>query len=434
MRPGLLFVRALVVVTAAALAVPIAPALVWALVLSLAAILAAFVVEASALRRVTITAERREAIALSLDEEQTIALHLRTDSDRAVRLTIRQVWPALVEAAGSQRTGLCRPGEVLPLEFPVRGVARGRETLPAPWVAATFWGWAERTLPAGNEETLSVLPNLAAVRRLHGQLNQYALRGFGSRISPKLGKGREFDRLRDYVRGDDFRDIAWKASARHRRFIVREFRLDRSQDVLVCIDRGHRMAARVAHVTRLDHAVNAAVLLAYICNRMEDRVGVLSFADRADQGLGQGRGGSHLKQLTAYTTGVQASFVHTDYLALAAQLRRRVRTRSLILMLTVLPELDEQGDLVRAVEMLAPQHLPLVMVLSDPDLEAEARFLPVTSSELCRTLVARDLVHGREQLVRELRRRGALVVKSSPADVGLASVNAYIDVKRRQLL
>ena len=92
------------------------------------------------------------------------------------------------------------------------------------------------------------------------------------------------------MRGDDFRDIAWKASARHGKLIVREYRLDRSQDVLVCLDRGHRMAARVAGLSRLDHAVNAAVLLGYICNRMEDRVGLLSFATDVTVGVGTGAG------------------------------------------------------------------------------------------------------------------------------------------------
>ena len=136
----------------------------------------------------------------------------------------------------------------------------------------------------------SVIPDLRAVGRLHAQLNRFALRGYGTRLSARLGKGREFDRLREYVRGDEFRDIAWKASARHDKLIVREYRLDRSQDVLLCLDAGHRMAARVAGLTRLDHAVNGAVLLSYGCNRMEDRVGLLSFAAAVTRGPRPGQG------------------------------------------------------------------------------------------------------------------------------------------------
>src|SRR5206468_11882638 len=200
----------------------------------------------------------------------------------------------------------------------VRAVARGSAVIERVAVAMTFFGIVERIAKAGLPAELDVLPNLRAVKRLHKQLNAFALRGLGARAAPRIGKGREFDRLRDYVTDDDYRDIAWRASARHGRLIVREFRLDRSQEILLCLDSGHRMAARVEQITRLDHAVNASVLISYICNRMEDKVGVVSFDTEVDKGVPVGRGTAHLRAITAYVTGAQAEYRHTDYLALAA--------------------------------------------------------------------------------------------------------------------
>jgi uncharacterized protein (DUF58 family) len=278
-----------------------------------------------------------------------------------------------------------------------------------------------------------VLPDLRAVAGQHAKLNRFVLRGLGSRSAPRLGKGREFDRLREYVLGDEFRDIAWRASARHGKLIVREFRLDRSQDVVVCLDRGHRMAARVAGLTRLDHAVNAAVLLAYICNRMEDRIGLVSFATDVTVGTSPGRGAAHLRRLTGAAASVRGEMVHTDYRALAADLRRRRRQRTLVVILTALPEI-EQGGLLEAVRSLVPQHLPLVVVLADPALRAVAEMLPAGAAELSRTLVAREVIAGREQTMRGLRRLGALVAETAAGDAGVAAMNAYIEVKRRQLL
>jgi len=111
------------------------------------------------------------------------------------------------------------------------------------------------------------------------------------------------------------------------------------------------------------------------------------------------------------------------------------RTRAEVtVMMTVLPEREERFDLLRAVELLAPQHLPLIVVLSDPNLKAAAQFQPSNKPELSSTLVARDLWLGRVELMRDLRARGALVVDSTPEDAGVDSVNAYIDVKRRQML
>lgn len=434
MRPGSRAVRALAAIAGAALAVPLAPLLVWPLLAAAGAVAVAVWVERRLLRGVAVACEDPPAVVLSLDEEDELSFRLTTDAPRSVLMEVRRVWPALLAEPSSRRAGLCRPGEALRLSCRVRAVARGTEPLAGPHVAISFWGWAERRLDLPGRAVLKVLPNLKAVRRLHRSLNDFLLRGHGQRAAPRLGKGRDFDRLREYTPSDDRRDIAWKASARHAKLIVREYRLDRSQDVLVCVDRGHRMAALTTRIRRVDHAVNAAVLVAYLCNRMEDRVGMLSFAAQVDAGIPQGRGAAHLAKVTAFAAGVKADYVHSDLLALGAHVRRRLRRRGLVLLLTTLPESGEERTLVRAVEMMRPTHLPLVVVLSDPALQAAAETLPSGKAELCRTLVAREVWTERRRIMEDLRRRGAWVIDTGPADAGVEAVNAYLEIKRRQLI
>jgi uncharacterized protein (DUF58 family) len=397
-------------------------------------LLGAAVVESTILRRTAVTLDRQPRIALPLDEADVAAIRITTTATRPLRMMVRQRWPAIVTPRSQSVLAICRPREVLQVDLALRGIARGMNTVEPAYAALTMFGLAERIVPMGGATTVHVLPNLRAVRRLHKRLNDFALRSLGARAAPRIGKGRDFDRLRDYVVDDDFRDIAWYASARHGRLIVREFRLDRSQEILLCVDRGHRMAARVEQITRLDHAVNAAVLISYVCNRMEDKFGLVSFASETQNGVAFGRGAAQLRALTAYTSGVDAAYEHSDYLALAAALRKRLRHRTLILILTVLPEREDRFDLLRAVSMLAPQHLPLIVTLTDRNLRAAAQLLPSNRAELSRALVARDLWLGRVELMRELRSRGALVVEATPEDAGIESINAYIDVKRRQLL
>ena len=434
MRPGPLLIRLTGGIAIFALLVPLAPWLAWGVAAAMAFVAAAAAWEALSLRRVALVVERPPKIALALGESDAASLRIGTTSSRALRLTVRQTWPDLVAPRSTSRDALCRPGESVSLDLDLRAIARGAATVERAWVALTRRGLVERIAPAGEPSTIHVLPNLKAVKRLHKQLNSYALRSLGARAAPRIGKGRDFDRLRDYVIDDDYRDIAWRASARHGRLIVREYRLDRSQEILVCIDRGHRMAARVEQITRLDHAVNAAVLVSYICNRMEDKVGILSFDTEPDKGLPIARGAAHLRAVTAYTSGLESAWRDTDYLALASGLRRRLHHRTLVLIMTVLPEREERHDLLRAVDILSAQHLPLFLVIGDRDLKAAAEIVPSDKHELARTLVARDLWLGRVELMRELRARGALVIETTPEDAGVDAVNAYIDVKRRQML
>ena len=434
MRPAPLLIRLAALLAAASLLVAVVPEVVWAIAGAAGLLLLAVAVEALVLRRVVFRVERQPKLAVPLDERESVTVRITTSARRPLRLMIRQRWPELVEPRSSAVQAIIRAGEVLAVDLHPRGITRGTATVEPLHLAATMLGLVERIVRAGEPSIVHVLPNLHAVARMHKKLNTYALRSLGARQSPRIGKGRDFDRLRDYVRDDDYRDVAWKASARHGRLIVREFRTERSQDILLCLDHGHRMAARVEQVTRLDHAVNASVLISYVCNRMEDKTGIVAFDTAVDKGLPGGRGAAHLRAITAYVTQLEAAYRHTDYLALAASLRRRLHHRTLILILTVLPEREERFDLLRAVDMLAPQHLPLFVTLTDRDLKAQAELLPSSREELSRTLVARDLWLGRAELTRELRARGALVVDSTATDWGVDAVNAYIDVKRRQLL
>jgi uncharacterized protein (DUF58 family) len=434
MRPGPRTVRTLLALAAASLLAALVPVLVWPLLGAVGLVAVAMIVERRLLGAVTVTHEEAPVWVVSLDEEEKIDFRLATNAPRPVRLRVRRVWPDLVGERSATLEGTCPPGETLVMSSPVRGVVRGRAPLDGPHLAMSFWGWAERLVSLPGRSELKVMPNLRAVKRLHRTLNDAFLRGLGQRSAPRLGKGRDFDRLREYTVDDDFRDIAWKASARHGKLIVREFRLDRSQDVLVCVDRGHRMAALTTRIRRVDHAVNAAVLMSYICSRMEDRVGVLSFGAQVDNGIPQGRGAAHLSKITAYSTSIQAEYIHTDFLALGAHVRRRLRGRVLGLMVKTLPETDDEQALVRATRMMTPTHLPLFVVLSDPALRAAAESLPANREELSRTLVARDLWTGRRRMMDELRRRGAWVVDTGPEDAGVDSVNAYLEIKRRQLI
>jgi uncharacterized protein (DUF58 family) len=387
------------------------------------------------LRRIAPRVERLPRTALSLGEQEVVALKVSAPARVPLGIVLRQRWPAFLEPPASRVEATLEPGREVALTLPVFARARGSAVLEPPWLALSARGWLERLLPAAADGAeLAVLPNLKAVARHHAQLDRLFLRGLGHRVSPRVGKGREFERLRDHVIGDELRDIAWKSSARHGKWITREFRLDRSQDILVAIDRGHRMAARVAGLARVDHAVNAAVLVASIAHRFEDRVGLLSFADDVDSGPAQGRGGSHLRAITGFAAGVEPEYRHTDYPALAAHVRHRLRSRTLVLIVTALPELGDERSLVQAAGLLLPQHLPLFVVFSDPVLEATAKTRPADHGELLRTLVARDLWLARRRSVAELRRRGALVVEALPGDIGVAAVNGYLEVKRRQLL
>ena len=305
---------------------------------------------------------------------------------------------ALLEQPLQRRRGRCRPGEVLTLRAAgARGRARARDASRRRSRPLTLLGprAEQRLARAGAWREVCVLPNLRAVGRLHAQLNRFFLRGLGSRSSARLGKGRDFDRLREYVLGDDYRDMAWKASARRAqadrprvpaRPLAGHADLPRPRP-----PHGRARGARHA----LDHAVNAAVLLAYICNRMEDRVGILSFADDVEPGLGPGRGTTppapphRLRRHRARRVPA-----HRLPGARPPTCAAGCGHRTLVLILTALPELEHDGARAgRAHARPAPPAAGGGALRSRPGRGGRPAALR-PEAELCRTLVARDLWPG----------------------------------------
>ncbi len=437
-RPGAFLVRALAVVAGSAVAAIWWPPLGLVALGAGIAIIALAALEAHWLYGVRLHLDRPSRLAIALGNSNQLPTVLSHDSRVPLVIIARQRLNDLVGGGAVTRSGRCLPGQQLDLGIPVRGAERGDDEIEQLTVGVSRFGLVERITTLGGSCRLSVLPDLNAVRNVRRQFDALFLRGMGSRLAPRSGQGREFDRLREYVQGDDWRHIEWKATARRGPLIMRDFRVERSQDVVLCIDRGHRMAARVSSkgglLTRLDHAVNAAVLSAWLCNRCEDRVGMFSFSAEVETGIGQGRGPTHLAALTAFATGIAPAWLHTDYRVMAAHVTRRLKQRSLILIATVLPEQGDHGELLQAVRMLRGRHLPLILVMTDPVLDAGARALPGNRRELCRALVAADIVDGRRQLIMELRRLGALVVETDPDAISATVINAYLDVKRKQLL
>ncbi len=433
-RPGPVLARALGLLAAASMLAAISP---WFGIIAgslLGILFFVSAIEAFWLNSIRVDLTRLDDTVIPLNGERCHQWTLVADNTLPVRAIIRQNWPAAIEAFAEQTEYVIKPTERCGHRLSLHGLRRTESELEPATIILTGIGLIERVCHRGGSARVRVIPNLDSVRKLARDIDRFALRGLGQRVAPHSGKGREFERLREYVAGDDFRDISWKASARHGFWITREFTIEKSQDVVVCIDQGHRMAKQTTRIRHVDHAVNASLLIGYACNRLDDRTGLIRFASKAETALPQGRGRTHLRKLLEASTPVEATEDFTDYPALAAYLKRGLRQRSLVILFTTLPEWDEQRSLVRMAALLQPQHLLLVMSLIDPAFDAMAESLPANHDELCRTLVAKDLTLARRQMILDLQRQGAHVVETAPDDLGIRTVNAYLEIKSRQLL
>jgi len=288
--------------------------------------------------------------------------------------------------------------------------------------------WKQRCIQLGRE--VLITPDLRPTRQrgielahrelLHGQI---ALRD--------VGEGAEFDALADYRQGMDRRAIDWKQSARHTRLIAKEYRIERNNHIVLAIDSGRTMSEPMEGVPRVDSAVSAALLTAFVALKQGDRLGLFAFdaKPRASSKVVSGPGAFNLLQQVA--AGIDYSTRETNYTLALATLASGLKRRALVIMFTEFTDTVSAELMLSALGPLVGRHLLLFVVLRDAELEAFTASEPESADDISRAVTAAGLLQERRLVLTRLRHLGVEVVEAPAAAAGPAVVDAYLDLKRR---
>lgn len=290
---------------------------------------------------------------------------------------------------------------------------------------------AERWVRAPLEQSVRIYPDLEEARRQSIYLVRSRQIALEKRHTRQRGIGREFESLREYQDGDEYRDICWTASARRAKLVTRVYQMERSQTVWIVIDSGRLMRTRVGSFSKLDKAVNSALSLAQVALYSGDRVGLVAYGRAIRQQLPATKGSAHLRRLIEQLALVREEGSEADHLQMAGRLLTDQKRRSLIVWLTDLAETAMTPEVIEAASMMMPRHLVLFVVIGQPDLGALAAKTPQNESEMYRIAAAQEMLHRRELLLARLRERGALAMEVSSGSVSPVLVNAYLQIKER---
>ena len=293
---------------------------------------------------------------------------------------------------------------------------------------------AERWVRAPLGQTVRIYPDLDEAKRQSMYLLRSRQIALEKRHTRMRGIGREFESLREYQPGDEYRDICWTAAARRAKLVTRVYQMERSQTVWIVIDSGRLMRARIGEFSKLDEAVNSALSLAQVALYSGDRVGLIAYGRAIRQQIPAARGSLHLRQLIEQLALVREEGAEADHLQMAGRLLTDQKRRSLIVWLTDLAETAMTPEVIEAASMMMPRHLVLFVVIGQPDLGELAAKTPRSQSEMYRVAAAQEMVHRRELLLARLRERGALAMEVSTGAVSPALVNAYLQIKERSQL
>jgi uncharacterized protein (DUF58 family) len=294
--------------------------------------------------------------------------------------------------------------------------------------------FAERWAKAEIGQTIRVFPDLEEAKRHNIYLSRARQIELEKRLIRQRGVGREFESLREYQAGDEFRNICWPATARRGKHVTKLYQVERSQAVWIVMDAGRLLRARVGELSKLDLAVNAALSLAQIALYSGDRVGVMVYGRNVQKRVGLGRGLAHMRMIMESLAYAHEEAAEADHLRAAAALMQMQKQRSLIIWITDLADTSMTPEVIESASKIMSKHLLLFTVIAQTDLQKVAEKFPDTAEEMFTIAAAQELLVRRETLITRVRNRGALALEIDPGKLTTSLVNQYLRVKERNLI
>ncbi len=386
-------------------------------------------------RRVRLEVHRQLPQKLSVGVPNRVEVQLIHRSSQAVRVRVRDDVPDAFSATPEEAPLSLPPESQTRWVYRVTPTKRGKFSFGD--VHVRVQGplglvFHERAYKAAHGA--SVFPDLRGASRLLLSGAALDLVNLGLRQLRRDGRGSEFARLRDYAQGDSVREVDWKATARRGKPVTRVMESERSQSLLICVDAGRSMAAQVDGLTKLDHAVNAALFLAFVAVRNGDRVGLVVFADGVKTYLPPAAGRGQYRKIVDALYSASPSLTYVDYLALFKELNVRLTRRSLLCVFTDFLDEEQASTMIDPLHRLARRHVPLCLSVKDTALLGLLRQPPPGPEEAFQHAVASELLADREMLKARVSMGGVQMIDVQPDELSLAAVNRYLDIKARGVL
>jgi uncharacterized protein (DUF58 family) len=379
---------------------------------------------------------RHFASRFAMGAETDVAIQIHNPSSRPLSLIIKDEYPPQMILKG-EREGEVRveahstAALIYGLTPPRRGrfefgytALRFRSRLNLVW----------RDARASEPVAVKVYPNMRRARE--AELKALGARSVVSshRKTSWRGEGREFESMRDYVRGDELRHISWTTTARRGKLTTRQYQIERDQTILVALDAGRLMTARIEQETKLDSAVHATLALFSAAARAGDNAGLVVFGRRIKSYLPPSRGRDHIDAALESLYAVEPEMIEPSYPHAFQFIAANSKRRSLVVLLTDLVDEESSKELLTSLNLLRPRHLPLVVTIADRDLKAVVQGTPDSVRDLFTQSVAEEIIYHREAALRMVESVGGLALDVTAAALAPALLETYLRVKERGLL
>lgn len=380
--------------------------------------------------------EREFDKRFAIGDPTKVTLKIENDSSRKLDLWVKDEYPHDLKLDDSREIEFTmRPRSTAEFSYDLTPPKRGRYTFGT--VAIRFRSrlglvWCQTQV--GKTESVKVYPNMRRAREMElkalGAQSYIAIQ----RKAVRRGEGREFESMRDYVRGDELRHISWTATARRSKLTTRQYQIERDQTVVIALDAGRLMTGRIGGETKFDTAIHASLALMSACAKSGDNCGLAVFGRKVTKYIPPKRGVEHIDAVLETLHDMEPEMIEPSYARAFQFVSANLKKRAFIVILTDLVDKDSSKELITALRLLRPRHLPLIVTIGDRDLNAIVSEKPADQTALFRQSAAEEIIHQREAALRLVESLGGLALDVTTKNLGTRLLETYLRVKERGLI
>jgi uncharacterized protein (DUF58 family) len=370
---------------------------------------------------------------LSNGDENKVGIQLKNKCDFKVLCTVIDELPYQFQERKWKRKLVVEPGKQTYIEYSVKPQERGEYSFGDVNVYVDGpLKFVRRRFIFNEEQTVKVYPSYVQMRRFTLMAVANRMQQTGVKRLRKLGHSMEFEQIKEYVRGDDYRTINWKATARHGDLMVNNFTDERSQQIYCLINKGRVMKMPFEGMTLLDYAINASLVLSNVALQKQDKAGLITFSQSLDAFLPADKKPTQINLILETLYKQQTNFLEPDFEKLFSVVRNRISHRSLLVMFTNFESVESLYRELPFLKRLAHYHLLMVVFFENTELKQLTEARSSTIEDIYIKTIAEKYRHEKRLIAKELRAHGIIAVLTTPQSLAINILNKYLELKNRQ--
>lgn len=382
-----------------------------------------------------VVAERKLSDRLSNGDENHILIEVENNYGFKIFTKVIDELPVQFQERRWFRKLMITPGTTAVIDYTVKPLQRGEYNFGNINVyVQSPLKLARRRFIIGQEENVKVYPSYIQMRRHQLMAATNRLQESGAQRLRKLGQSMEFEQIKEYVRGDDYRNINWKATARRGDLMVNNFTDERSQQIYCVINKGRTMKMPFEGMTLLDYAINAALVVSNTALMKQDKAGLISFAENIDTFLPADKKPIQMNLLLEQLYKQQTNFLEPDLEKLFSIIRNRITQRGLIILFTNYESFESLERELPSLKRIAHYHLLMVVFFENTELKQLVEARATTTEDIYIKTIAEKYMFEKKLIAKELQKYGILSVLTTPEKLTINALNKYLEIKNRQSL